>query len=286
MEAEEALREAAALGNLAAARTLIINGIDINARNRVNGWTPLHWACSRGNREMAELLIRHGARTDIANHKNQTPAELAKGDAASLFSQATAEAAAAAAAPAQTPAPQSEPKADGADGGFVPSYIAYPDLTKLWSVPDTVPGSLRPLQPVPPMPASEVRPEAAAVAKEPAAQDSQAPVKVPDAAVTSAEHALTHVRVFLGDPDQRSVLGSIFIAPNATLADVRKQIHSELDGVPNEFGLSRFDGDLVVPIGRKQMGQSALMHLRAVARETMANGTPLPMCWLVVQPRQ
>ncbi|KAL2916178.1 hypothetical protein HK105_204269 [Polyrhizophydium stewartii] len=250
MEAEEALREAAALGNLAAARTLIINGIDINARNRVNGWTPLHWACSRGNREMAELLIRHGARTDIANHKNQTPAELAKGDAASLFSQ------------------------------------AYPDLTKLWSVPDTVPGSLRPLQPVPPMPASEVRPEAAAVAKEPAAQDSQAPVKVPDAAVTSAEHALTHVRVFLGDPDQRSVLGSIFIAPNATLADVRKQIHSELDGVPNEFGLSRFDGDLVVPIGRKQMGQSALMHLRAVARETMANGTPLPMCWLVVQPRQ
>src|SRR5579864_1762734 len=47
-------------GDLAAARTLIDAGIDINKAGDL-GYTPLHVACMQGNAEMVKLLIDSGA---------------------------------------------------------------------------------------------------------------------------------------------------------------------------------------------------------------------------------
>lgn len=38
MESEEALREAACIGNLKAVKKLINSGININSQNAMNGW--------------------------------------------------------------------------------------------------------------------------------------------------------------------------------------------------------------------------------------------------------
>ena len=38
MESDEALREAACIGNLTAVKKLINNGISINSQNVMNGW--------------------------------------------------------------------------------------------------------------------------------------------------------------------------------------------------------------------------------------------------------
>ncbi|KNE69152.1 hypothetical protein AMAG_19966 [Allomyces macrogynus ATCC 38327] len=46
-EREELLREAAALGNAKALTFYLTAGVSPNAQNKINGWTPLHWAAQR-----------------------------------------------------------------------------------------------------------------------------------------------------------------------------------------------------------------------------------------------
>eukprot|EP00842_Homolaphlyctis_polyrhiza_P006621 jgi/Hompol1/6960/HPOL_001014-RA len=140
-EAEEAFREAAAVGNLAAARVYITNGININAQNRMNGWTALHWACSRGRKDMAQLLLMNGASVVITSSSGQTPIDVAKGAALTLFdqpsgsNQADSEAptASVTAAKADESLDQDEDASEPAT--FVPAYLRYPDLSKVWTVP-------------------------------------------------------------------------------------------------------------------------------------------------------
>ncbi|MDK2817926.1 MAG: ankyrin repeat domain-containing protein [Spirochaetota bacterium] len=55
---------------------LIINGADINARNR-SGSTPLHWAVSRNKESLAKLLIEFGANIDSADDIGNTPLHFA-----------------------------------------------------------------------------------------------------------------------------------------------------------------------------------------------------------------
>jgi ankyrin repeat protein len=43
------------------AEVLIANGADINAKDN-EGRTPLWWAKDRGNKQMVELLLKHGAK--------------------------------------------------------------------------------------------------------------------------------------------------------------------------------------------------------------------------------
>lgn len=43
-------------------KRLIEAGFDVNAKDRYNGWTPLMFACSRGDIEMAKLLLEKGAK--------------------------------------------------------------------------------------------------------------------------------------------------------------------------------------------------------------------------------
>ncbi len=58
--------------------TSIENYTDIVNRTDSNGRTALHHACARGAMEMAELLMRFRARTDIKDNNGNTPIDLAK----------------------------------------------------------------------------------------------------------------------------------------------------------------------------------------------------------------
>lgn len=55
---------------------LIDKGADLNAADE-KGWTPLHLAVFNNNAQQVGLLVKRGAKTDIKNKDNQTPAELA-----------------------------------------------------------------------------------------------------------------------------------------------------------------------------------------------------------------
>ena len=45
---EEQLRESACYGDVDAMVALLQAGVNVNAANVTNGWTPLHWACKVG----------------------------------------------------------------------------------------------------------------------------------------------------------------------------------------------------------------------------------------------
>ncbi|KAJ3617548.1 hypothetical protein MTP99_007261 [Tenebrio molitor] len=72
---EEKLREAACVGDIEAVLALLSQNIDINSKNNVNGWTALHWAAKRGNVEVADVLVNHGANTKVENSKGEEPAQ-------------------------------------------------------------------------------------------------------------------------------------------------------------------------------------------------------------------
>ena len=44
---EENLREAACNGDIEALESILTNGIDVNSKNKMNGWTALHWVARR-----------------------------------------------------------------------------------------------------------------------------------------------------------------------------------------------------------------------------------------------
>ncbi len=57
----------------ASVETLLSLGADINQQAKASGETPLFSAVSHGNYEMAELLLKRGAKPDIADKIQQTP---------------------------------------------------------------------------------------------------------------------------------------------------------------------------------------------------------------------
>ncbi len=53
-------------------------GADVNARD-FNGYTPLHHAASRGDDEMIQYLVDHGADVSVVSRRGQTTADMANG---------------------------------------------------------------------------------------------------------------------------------------------------------------------------------------------------------------
>jgi len=51
---------------------LIAKGADINAKDEY-GWTPLHYAAIKGQKEVVELLIAKGADINSKNQSGETP---------------------------------------------------------------------------------------------------------------------------------------------------------------------------------------------------------------------
>lgn len=67
------LMVAAAFGNREVAEVLIGHGADPNARDSVNGATPLHFAAMAGHSALVNLLLASGARIDIRDSLGETP---------------------------------------------------------------------------------------------------------------------------------------------------------------------------------------------------------------------
>src|SRR5919197_4394201 len=67
-----ALVEAARDGNRAAVRALLQKGVNVNVA-AADGTTALHWASYADDLELADMLIRAGARVNAANDLGATP---------------------------------------------------------------------------------------------------------------------------------------------------------------------------------------------------------------------
>jgi ankyrin repeat protein len=69
---EDALRSAAAVGDIEAVKRHLAAGTNVNAPNTY-GWTALYWASSRGHKEIVELLIANGAYVNPKADRGDTP---------------------------------------------------------------------------------------------------------------------------------------------------------------------------------------------------------------------
>ncbi|KAF6198778.1 hypothetical protein GE061_006800 [Apolygus lucorum] len=74
---EDSLRKAACEGDLDLVIELILKGTNVNARQIINGWTPLHWAAKRGRAEIVRYLLEKGADPNILTENGETAANLA-----------------------------------------------------------------------------------------------------------------------------------------------------------------------------------------------------------------
>src|SRR5215831_5945803 len=70
------LADAAMNGHRDVVRALLQKHVDVNAP-QADGTTALHWAVRRDDVEMADLLIRAGARVAAVNRDGATPMQLA-----------------------------------------------------------------------------------------------------------------------------------------------------------------------------------------------------------------
>ncbi|SVA62007.1 uncharacterized protein METZ01_LOCUS114861 [marine metagenome] len=83
-QANRALIEATATGNVEAIKKAIADGADVNVK-AVGGGTLLFIAAHEGHREVAELLITEGADVNETNGSGETPLDYAKGETADLL---------------------------------------------------------------------------------------------------------------------------------------------------------------------------------------------------------
>ena len=72
---------AAREGHKEVVELLLAKGAEINARDTIIRWTPLHWAVAmRGGKEVAESLLAKGADVNAQDNNGKTPLDLAKTD--------------------------------------------------------------------------------------------------------------------------------------------------------------------------------------------------------------
>ena len=73
---ESSIHDAAWNGNIEAVKQHLTTGTDVNAKND-GGFTPLHYAASRRDKEIAELLIAKDADVNAKMEDGDTPLDWA-----------------------------------------------------------------------------------------------------------------------------------------------------------------------------------------------------------------
>ena len=68
------------MGNLKAVLHFLAAGVNPSAANKLNQWTPLHWAATRGHMAIVDVLLRNGASKSAKSNKGQRPCDMAKTD--------------------------------------------------------------------------------------------------------------------------------------------------------------------------------------------------------------
>jgi RNA polymerase sigma factor (sigma-70 family) len=71
------LKTAGDLGQLDVVEMMLVDGVDVNARDE-EGQTLLHWAARQGNLEVVEFLLKHGADGSQTDHNGKTPLQTAQ----------------------------------------------------------------------------------------------------------------------------------------------------------------------------------------------------------------
>ncbi|KAF8921736.1 Ankyrin repeat domain-containing protein 40 [Dissophora ornata] len=224
------LHEMAAIGNLKAVLHYCQSGVNINAQNTMNGWTALHWATHRGHEPVVRALLMRGAQKDVQNNKGETPADLAKKpEICELYGKE-----------AQNTDDQQEGEGSSKKPSFVPAYLAQPDLSKLWSLPDGSTDNPQLNQEAftlsnPKLPSSTPVPQPNPAT---ALKVSNAPAAT--SAATSDAHA------------DENLLGAIFANVEDTIERTIGLIQEEIDDVPEVFSLGRYNGSKIIPVNTKQ----------------------------------
>jgi len=89
------LVEAVKSGSIEAVKELIESGAEVNHQDK-QGWTPLNWAAGKGNLQLIELLLQHGADPLAVGRDLRTPQLIAlaagHAEAVKLLRQAEAKA--------------------------------------------------------------------------------------------------------------------------------------------------------------------------------------------------
>jgi len=73
---EERLRERVRVGDTDGVQDLLNRGVNVNARDLVNGWTALHRACKEGYLDIVALLLKNGADKNLRSETGETPASV------------------------------------------------------------------------------------------------------------------------------------------------------------------------------------------------------------------
>ena len=66
--------------------------------------------------------------------------------------------------------------------------------------------------------------------------------------------------------EKLTIKGSIFVEPEMSLTKVGDQIREELDDIPEKISLFKEKESIIIPIGKKQMNQNALLHYKTTTR--------------------
>ncbi|ORY03540.1 hypothetical protein K493DRAFT_311689 [Basidiobolus meristosporus CBS 931.73] len=151
---------------------------------------------------------------------------------------------------------QPETETTSNEPSFVPNYITSPDLGKLWSIPDDV------VEPRVKLPFEKL--EQAFSTKEDKPQPSnEASPSLP--ASPYRPNQVKELLISLESQNSHTVLGAIFIPPSASVSKAVEMIREEIDNVPTNFKVARYNKDRqqTVPISTKQMEHPISRHFRA-----------------------
>lgn len=126
-ELNEKLRESCCMGDIEGVYKCLAQGADINSKNKMNGWTSLHWATKRGHTNLADVLLKSNANPLARNSKNETPFDLANSDSMrELLGKHIDIESGVNGAFKPIDKLRSEPVNPEADSKFVPNYLKHP----------------------------------------------------------------------------------------------------------------------------------------------------------------